>query len=277
MNEPDATDPRSTETAVSPRRVNLNTYLAAPSRALHEFSRLFRADAAITIFDIGCCEGEDSIRFSRHFPNATVFAIEALPDNQRICRENFAYYDTPRVELVPLALCNRIGTTDFYVSSGAPQDRIPGWNYGNKSSSVLPPKDPGAAMLGWLEFKREITVPCTTLDEFCRGRGLTAINLVHMDVQGAESLVLAGASRILPRIGAIWLEVSVNELYAGQQLKDRIATVLHAAGFRLLREFMRPDGEGDQLWLNRRHPRSWLRQLTAALGQAKYRLLHRAR
>ena len=258
----------------SPRRVNLDSYLAQPNRAVHEFSRLFRANAPITIFDIGCCEGEDSIGFSLHFPKARVFAFEPLPDNQRICRENFQLYHAGQIELVPIALCDRTGTTDFYISSGAPQNKQPDWNYGNKSSSVLPPKSEGP-MLGWVEFREKITVQCSTLDRFCQERGVTAIDVIHMDVQGAESLVLAGAAQILPRVGAIWLEVSSVENYAGQKLQSDLHPILVAAGFARLREFMRPDGEGDELWLNRRHLRSWIRKLTAALGDAKYMITHR--
>jgi FkbM family methyltransferase len=266
----------SVDSTNEPHRVDLDAYLARPSQALHEFSRLHPADAAVTIFDIGCCEGEDSIRFSRHFRHARVLAFEALPDNQRICRENFALYQATRTELVPVALCDRVGTTDFHVSSGAPKDGVSGWNYGNKSSSVLPPKG-GDPMLGWLEFRKKITVPCSTLDQVCADRGIARLELVHMDVQGAESLVLAGATRMLPRVGAIWLEVSAREYYAGQKLKAEVGRQLRAAGFLLLREFMRPDGEGDQVWLNRRSARSWLRLARATLGSIKFALLHRRR
>jgi 2-O-methyltransferase len=201
-----------------PQRVSLDSYLSKTGRALHEFSRLFRPDAGITIFDIGCCEAEDSIRFSRHFFRARIFGFEALPENQKICRENIQIYQASHVELVPIALCDRVGTIDFHVSSGAPQGAEPDRNYGNKSSSLLPPKT-HEPMHGWLEFKRKISVPCTTLDRFCEGHAITQIELVHMDVQGAESLVLAGAARMLPNIGAIWLEVSAKEFYAGQKLK----------------------------------------------------------
>jgi FkbM family methyltransferase len=276
MNDASDSNSLAGETGSAPRRVNLDAYLAKPSPALREFGRLFNKKKAITIFDIGCCEGEDSIRFSRHFTASRVLAFEALPNNQRICRENLACYHATRIELIPVALCDRLGTSDFHVSSGAPNDGEKDWNYGNKSSSVLPPKN-RESMLGWVEFTGKITVPCTTLDAFCQSRGITRIELVHMDVQGAESLVLVGAARLLPNIGAIWLEVSVKEFYAGQQLKDHLDGLLRGAGFWRLREFMRPDGEGDQFWLNRRHPRSWMRRVTAALGDAKYRLTCKAR
>jgi FkbM family methyltransferase len=259
-----------------PKRVALDKYLETPSQALTEFGRLYGPSATITIFDIGCCEGEEAIRFSRHFQKARVFAIEALPANQRICRENFDFYQTDKIELVPLAFGDRVGTNEFYVSSGTPTDKQPDWNHGNKSSSMLPPQG-DSPMHGWLHFKEKISVPCSTLDQFCHDRGIAAIDLVHMDVQGAESLVLAGAAKSLPRIGAIWLEVAVKEFYKGQKLKNELETILRKAGFWLLRDFMRGDGEGDQFWLNKRKPRSWLRKVKSDLGHTKYVLMRKLR
>jgi FkbM family methyltransferase len=261
-----------TSSSGEPRRVALDHYLSKPSQALAEFSRIFKADAPITIFDIGCCEGEESIRFLRHFKQARVFAVEALPNNQQICRENFAVYQSHGIELVPLALGDRVGTTDLFVSSGRPPEAQAEWNHGNKSSSILPPNGE-ILMHGWLEFKQKISVACSTLDHFCEERGIVEIDVVHMDVQGAESLVLAGAARILPKIGAIWLEVAVKEFYQGQRLKSDLEAVLWQAGFWLFRDYMRGDGEGDQLWLNRRKPRSWRRRVVSRLGRAKYYLL----
>lgn len=261
----------SSASSPQPRRVRLDEYLQAHNRALHEFRRLFRRGAKLVIFDIGCCEGEDAILFARHFHAARVLAFEPLPDNQTICRANFAWYQADRVELVPVALSDRQATAEFYVSSGEPPHDAgrTDHNYGNKSSSLLPPAGEGP-MHGWLRFERKIDVPCTTFDRFCEERGIARVDLVHLDVQGAESLVLAGATRSLPRVAGIFLEVSTREFYRGQTLKDALAETLRGAGFMLVRDFPRPEGEGDQFWVNRRLARSWVRLMTARLRDAVY-------
>jgi FkbM family methyltransferase len=265
--------------------VDISGYLAGLSEPEQELLRLFRSGKALTIFDIGSCEGEDSVRYARHFPRARVFAFEPLPANQQLVRANFTRYGAANAELVPLALSDRTGEATFHVSSGRPKDEFAGqdWNYGNKSSSLLAPaqEDP---MHGWVEFKETITVHTDTLDNFCRDRVLGRIDFIHMDVQGAEHLVLQGARAMLPNITAIWLEVSDRQLYQGQKLRTDIGRFMHDHGFALGFEIRR-EIEGDQFYVNRRYARVWpylaakraaqfARRLHFAAGRLKSRLLN---
>lgn len=251
--------------------VDLTRYLAIPSEAEQELLRLFPTGAPRVILDIGSCEGEDSVRYARRFPTARVFAFEPLPANQQLIRANFAKHGVTTAELVPLALSDRTGDATFHVSSGRPPEEFAGkdWNYGNKSSSLLPPAgaDP---MFGWVEFKEKIAVRTDTLDHFCQERGVDRIDFIHMDVQGAEHLVLQGARAMLPRIGAIWLEVSDRELYAGQRLRQEQEKFMRDHGFALGFE-LRREIEGDQFYVNRRFLRTW-----SYLGRRFLRRLARA-
>jgi FkbM family methyltransferase len=239
--------------------VDLGPYLAQPS-AIEPYLRfLLRPVPAPTIFEIGACEGEDSIRYSRLFPAGRIFAFEPLPDNQAIIRANYARYGA-RAELVPVALSDRPGTAVFHVSAGRPSELFSGenWNYGNKSSSLLPPASAGP-MHGWIRFPESITVNCETVDGFCAARGIARIDFIHLDVQGAEGLVLEGARAMLPRLRAIWLEVSNQELYRGQKLRGEIEATMRRHGF--IAAYAEDRGtEGDQLYVNRRFARNlaWL-------------------
>ncbi|MBC8039392.1 MAG: FkbM family methyltransferase [Opitutaceae bacterium] len=243
------------------RPVELDAYLAQPSEAEREFRRLFSPALPLVIFDIGACEGEDSVRYSRIYPRARILAFEPLPANQTLVRANFSRYSTVQAELVPVALSDHEGDAVFHVSSGRPADPFAGenWNYGNKSSSLLAPASP-SPMHGWINFKESIVVRTTTLDSFCASRNLRHIDFIQMDVQGAERLVLDGASAMLPRIGAIWLEVANRELYRGQSLDREIMRFMRSHGFALAFETYRDasTGEGDHLYVNLRHPRSWI-------------------
>lgn len=238
--------------ADAPQPPDLDRYLARPGDAEQELLRLRSRDEPRVIFDIGACEGEDSIRYARRFPRARVFAFEPLPANQTLIRANFARYGVSTAELVLFALSDRTGEAVFHVSSGRPREEFAGrdWNYGNKSSSLLPPAGPDP-MFGWIEFKEAITVRTTTLDAFCRERGIDAIDLIHLDVQGAEHLVLTGAAATLPRVAAVWLEVANQAVYQGQKLRPEIERLLEAAGFQLVFTVDR-GAEGDQFHVNRR-------------------------
>lgn len=264
----------------APQPVDISAYLAKPSAAECEFRRLFRADETLVICDIGACEGEDTVRYARAYPRARVFAFEALPANQALVRANLARYGATNAELVPLALSDRAGEAVFHVSSGRPPDLFAGenWNYGNKSSSLLAPASAGP-MHGWIEFKEAITVPTGTLDAFCTQRGLTHIDFIQMDVQGAEQRVLTGAVAMLPHITSIWLEVSDREHYRGQTLAADITRFMRDHGFQLAHSVYLGEatGEGDHLYLNLRHPRTWpyaaTRRLRATAGRIKRALL----
>ncbi len=259
---------------------DLSAYLAVPSAAEIEFGRLFHAEEPLVICDIGACEGEDSVRYARAYPRARVFAFEPLPANQALVRANFDRYAVSNAELVPLALSDHVGEATFHVSSGRPADLFAGenWNYGNKSSSLLAPAQAGP-MHGWIEFKEAITVPTGTLDAFCAQRGLDHIDFIQMDVQGAEQLVLAGATAMLPHITAIWLEVSDREHYRGQALAGDITRLMKSHGFRLSHSVHLGEatGEGDHLYVNLRHARTWpyaaTRRLRATAGRLKRALL----
>jgi FkbM family methyltransferase len=235
---------------------NLDAYLAQPSPVQPFLGRLLAGRPAPVILDIGACEGEDSIRYSRLYPSARIFAFEPLPSNQALIRANFAAYGVANAQLVPLALCERAGTAVFHVSAGRPADLFSGehWNYGNKSSSLLAPAE-SAPMHGWITFPETIPVACETLDRFCAAQALAGADFVHLDVQGAEGRVLDGAAALLPRLRALWLEVASRELYQGQPLREQIQARMRAAGFALAHEHSR-GLEGDQLYLNRRFARN---------------------
>lgn len=237
---------------------DIREYLGTMPEQEQAVAGLFGAREPLTILDIGACEAEDSIRYARRFPQARIFAFEPLPENQQLIRANLREHQAGSVELVPVALAEKTGTATFHVSSGQPKEPAAGkqWNYGNKSSSLLPPAA-GDPMYGWVEFKESISVPTATLEDFCRDRGIGRIDFIHMDVQGAELLVLEGAGRKLRDVTALWLEVADVPQYRGQPLRGQVGDFMRARGFRLAFE-VRHASEGDQFYINLRHPRTWL-------------------
>lgn len=54
------------------------------------------------------------------------------------------------------------------------------------------------------------------LDDWCEEYGVTQIDFIWMDVQGAEADVIAGAAGTLNKTRFIYTEYSNNELYEGQ-------------------------------------------------------------
>lgn len=231
--------------------MDFDSYLRQPLEFSREIARYFDDRAPLVIFEVGACEGEDTIRLKRRFPNACIYAFEPLPENATKVQQNLEKYRVPDVEVFQLALSDEPGRTEFYVSSGHP-DHVPrteDWDYGNKSSSLLPPKE-HTSLLPWVQFDRTIHVETQRLDFFCDKNSIDRIDLVYLDVQGAEVMVLRGAGDYMKRIGAIWMEVGAIELYEGQPLKNDVERFMHGYGFVCIKDTVNQTA-GDQLYVNR--------------------------
>lgn len=228
-----------------------DAYIASTRPIDGYLRRLFPKGDARVIFDIGSCEGEDAIRYANLFPAATVYAFEPVPANVRLLRQTIERWAKPSIKVHEVALSDQHGTAELHVSSGRPPQAPPSdWDYGNKSSSLLPP-DQHLEVHPWVRFDETITVQTDTIARVLEAEGLDRIDFVHLDVQGAELKVLAGAGPHLERIGAIWLEVEAIPLYADQPLKDDVERFMSAHGFRLMASTVTAVS-GDQLYYNPR-------------------------
>jgi FkbM family methyltransferase len=227
-----------------------DSYINDPHQIEAELRLLFDTKEPLVIFDIGSCEGEDSIRCSRVFPNARIFAIEALPNNVALIKANLEKYQVKNVEIVPFAFSDEQGISKFYVSSGQPDEseKDRDWDYGNKSSSLLPP-DKHLEITPWLKFQNAIDVETQTISDFCNQKNIDSIDFIHMDVQGAELKVLAGAKELLDRIKVIWLEVEAIELYKDQPLQQDIENFMQGKNFCKVKDTV-GDIAGDSLYIN---------------------------
>src|ERR1700733_7715973 len=188
---------------------HLESYVESPLPMQKELLAYFSIETPLTIFDIGSCEGEDSIRYARLFPQSRIFSVEALPDNVAKIQANLKHFAVSNVHIIPLALCEYTGSSNFHVSSGHPPDqpRDPEYDHGNKSSSLLAPAE-HKRFHPWVQFQKTIEVPTDTLENVAKREGIHEIDYVHMDVQGAELKVLEGAGEMAEKIKAIWLEVA---------------------------------------------------------------------
>ena len=224
-------------------------YIASPTPIEGYLRELFPKLDARTIFDIGSCEGEDAIRYSNLFPLATVYAFEPVPDNVRLLHGNIERWAKSNIKVREVALSDQPGSAVLHVSSGRPPGApISDWDYGNKSSSLLPP-DKHLDVHPWVSFEQTINVHTDTIARILETEGLDRIDFVHLDVQGAELKVLAGAGPFLKRIGAVWMEVEAIPLYAGQPLRGEVERFMATHGFTQMVSTV-GSVSGDQLYVN---------------------------
>ncbi|MDB5145726.1 MAG: hypothetical protein JWQ66_4439 [Mucilaginibacter sp.] len=225
-------------------------YVKSPLEIENTLLKLFDKNSEIIIFDIGACEGEDSIRYSNLFPDSKIFAFEPLSANIKKIESNILKYKKTNISLYPTALSNAIGFSPFYVSSGSPagQENNLEWDFGNKSSSLLRP-DKVKQEFDWLKFNSEIRIPTDTLINFCITNNIGQIDFIHLDVQGAELDVLKGAGNYINKIKSIWLEVEKISLYENQPLKRDVELFMKANGFVKIIDTV-GNISGDQFYVN---------------------------
>ena len=185
----------------------------------------------ITVLDIGACEGLSSLRYAYNGIGGRFIMFEPLPGNVQLIQDNIKTFssDVPgRFDVMPFALGANTGKQRFWISHGT----LPGikdWNVGNKSSSLLPPKEHKNEHK-WCNFLPS-DVSVSTLDSL----QLDA-DFIHLDVQGGEMLVLQGGERTISNARAAFVEVATIELYAGQPIDTDIIQWFITRKFKIAKE-----------------------------------------
>lgn len=188
---------------------------------------------APVIFDVGACTGNTIKKYQRLFPASRIYAFEPFTDSFELASALAAKGDrkhrrpaaggTTQVFNIALGAVN--GTQTFHVNSFAP------------TNSLLP-SDPRASEVwgpGHYETARTVEVEVRRLDDFLPTVGVDHIDLMKLDVQGAESQVLEGARGILARGGirVIQTEIIFAPAYEGQKSFAEMSEIFTGLGFEL--------------------------------------------
>ena len=216
---------------------------------IHTFlQKYFKTNEELIIFDIGSCDGIDTIRYSKIFANAFFHVFEPLPKNIDDIKENLGKFTPNKFKLNEIGVSNEESECYLHISSGQPPNADINWDYGNKSSSILEPKLVNKKY-EWLKFQEKIIIKTTRLDSYIQQNSINNIDFIHMDIQGAELLALEGLGDQIKKVKSIFLEVSNQEFYKDQSLKNHIELYLKDKGFTLIYESI-IENEGDQFYVN---------------------------
>jgi FkbM family methyltransferase len=227
-------------------------YLKKPIDIESELLSLLSAKKKLTFLDIGSCDGLDSIKYSRLFPNAKIYAFEPIEKNFNLIIKNIKELGSKNIIPIQTALSNKSGETEFYTSYGKPEQiESDDWDYGNKSSSLLEPFKT-KEIFPWLKFTAPILVKTSTLKRVFEEYKFKTIDFIHMDVQGAELLVMEGAENRLKDIKIIWMEVESIELYKNQPVKKDVEQFLEKNNFLKVKDTVN-NICGDQLWIQKKY------------------------
>ena len=191
-------------------------------------TQTFKNKEVEVIFDVGACHALESVELSKKYPNAKVYTFEANPVSYDVCLENTEGYDS--ITVINEAVNDYDGFCKFY-----PMDKektITTWEDGNQGASSLYRAN------GQYDFiekyvQYEIEVPCTRLDTFCERNGIDKIDIIWMDLQGAELKALQSLGSLLDTVQIIHTELEMNPMYEGQCLFSDVNEYLTNNGFDL--------------------------------------------
>jgi FkbM family methyltransferase len=164
----------------------------------------------MVVFDIGAHFGEFTLLASELvLPGGRVFAFEPHPLTASVLETNIQLAYAENVELVRSAVAERSGQVEFIIER-------------ESAESALQP------MTGQIpsHHSRKIRIDATTVDDFMTARGLTRIDFLKVDVEGAEFAVFKGAQGAigLPAHEApiIWFEYNFGSLRYGHLPSDSL-------------------------------------------------------
>jgi FkbM family methyltransferase len=174
-----------------------------------------------TILDIGSWHLKQTLELSQIFEFATIHAFEPNPETFQYCQnvlKSLPNFVKNRISIHDLALTNEIGKLSFY-----PLDKTKthSSNEGIASLSKLR-SDMDGSLLNDKWVQKEIIVNASTLDKWAEENGVHNIDLIWMDVQGAELKVLQGSKTVLPNVKAICTEAGLTPYYEEHSLKQHI-------------------------------------------------------
>jgi len=188
------------------------------------------------ILEIGSRDARQSIEFSNIFPTAKIYAFECNPPSIKACIKNAKNYKN--IEVVPKAVFNKNGKMKFYPVTT---------NIG--ASSLFRITEQYSRDFNYPQ--EEITVDAIRIDTWAKEKGIKKIDLIWIDLQGAEYEAFEGMGEFLPYIRAIYTEVEYQSLYKGQKLLKDILKLLNKNGFSMIRNTpMRTNWWGNAIFVN---------------------------
>jgi FkbM family methyltransferase len=188
-------------------------------RAFRNLRHLPRMDYRFVI-DAGANRGAFTDALLRLHQPERIVLVEAIPD--LAMKLQARYESDPRISVVSAALSDRNGEAKFEI------------NRSEASSSLLPIDSRNSAWFGRdLRVASSISVLTLTLPELMTREKFDSVDLLKLDLQGAERLVLAGGAEVLDRVRVIYTEVFFEQLYAGAWLFWDMNEFLSGRGFKL--------------------------------------------
>lgn len=163
------------------------------------------------IFDVGANIGQTAKTYRQLFPKAQIWSFEPFPKCYESLRNSLS---DKQFHPIPKALSDKVSTASLNLGAGS------------VTNSLLR-REGGTG--------ETIQIQTDTVDHFCAENGISNIDILKVDVEGAENLVFNGAKAMFSRgaIRAVFVEVYFDPVYEGMPLMWDLHAQLRDFGFVL--------------------------------------------
>ena len=179
-------------------------------------TRLFQSlvKPGMVVIDVGAHVGYYSLLAAKHVgPTGKVYAFEPEPRNHKLLLSNIERNGYTNIVPINKGVSNRVGSTTLFLTA-----------LDNGRHSAYRHRSPE---------RGSVSVEATTIDDFLDAQGWPKVDLVKVDVEGAEMDVLQGMDRLFHESPDLKLIVEYNPTY----LQDASADPLEFLGNLSARDF----------------------------------------
>ena len=175
------------------------------------------------IFDVGAHHGHISRAFRELFPTSTLYAFEPFEESFEQLKANTA--SDPKIHPFNFGLSDREGTQSFHSNPSSATNSL-------LSTDELGPQ---TWRSGLLETQKIVQAHFKTIDSVVETLRIPRIDILKLDVQGAEHLIIKGASTTCGRgiVHLIYSEIITQPTYKNQKRFDEALASFYNNGFDL--------------------------------------------
>ena len=197
-------------------------------------SRKIPRDKIKTVIELGARDLRDTFAIKLHYNPKTIYAFEANPVALSICDKTLKKYWMFRdgIFLIPKAVWNEEKVIKFYSVQdikSKPGDKKVNANIGSSACFGQTIHTTGEEVI-----QKEVDVEAVRLDSFCAKNGVSEIDLLCMDIEGAEYNALIGLGDYISKVNFIITELYFKPVRSGQACFDVVEPFLKNKGFILL-------------------------------------------
>jgi FkbM family methyltransferase len=138
-----------------------------------------------TIVDLGANIGMFSLLCAAVFPGADIYCVEPDAGNLDMLKRNSDGINTASVR---------------YLRGAA-------WTYDGETTLITSDRDTEHSLVDAAEKTGKVTIPCYTMESIIRKAGFTGIDLLKVDIEGAERELLTYCEPWINRVKLILLEL----------------------------------------------------------------------